>query len=202
MNYGDIKHNLISLVFGEESDLAEVEELGYLYDSLNRAISEIGVQFPYVETYQFDITKEDEEIGELLYIDMTDIDDMFLDFGDPPVLYEKNNTQMYRKFSDYEIENKRTLVIDPKGNIGSYRVFYKCDCEQITSKTRDNHVPELPNKVHYLIPILTAYWLWKDDDSAKAAEYRNIYEQKIAELMNEENKPRAKVYPNNEWGVI
>ena len=38
MNLSEIKQNLISLGFGEESDIEEYDALGYVNDSINRAI--------------------------------------------------------------------------------------------------------------------------------------------------------------------
>ena len=201
MNYGEIKHNLISLVFGETSDLEEVEELGYLYDAVNRAISQIGVQFPYIDKYEFDIDLADAEDGDFIYIDMTDVDERFLEFADTPVLFEKNGKSMFTRFSSYDIETDSTIVIDPSGNDGSYRIYYKKKCEDFTESTEDTDSPELPLKAHFLIPPLAAYWLWLDDDDQKATQYLNIYEQNTTSLIEKMNKPTARVVAN-EWGVI
>lgn len=200
MNYGEIKHNLTSLVFGETADLEEVEDLGYLYDSVNRAISEIGVFFPYVAKYEFDIDESDANAGENIYIDMSDRPG-YLGFADTPVLYEKDGETLYKRFSAYEIEDEHTIVIDPVGHVGSYRIMYKCQCTQVTKDTPDTYVPEIPLKAHHLIPILAAYWLWLDDDEQKAAQYRNLYEQDRDEIRVKEKSTRMKITPDK-WGVI
>lgn len=200
MNYGEIKHNLTSLVFGETSDLEEVEDLGYLYDSVNRALSEIEVFFPYVAKYEFDIDEADANDGENIYIDMSDLPG-YLGLADTPVLYEKDGETLYKRFSAFEIEDEHTIVIDPVGHVGSYRIMYKCHCSTITSTTPDTFVPEIPLKAHHLIPILAAYWLWLDDDEQKATQYRNLYEQDRDEIRVKDKATRIKITPDK-WGVI
>ena len=204
MNYGEIKHNLISLVFGETSDLDEVEELGSLYDSINRAMSEINVDFPYIATYQFEIDQEDVDEGELIRVDMTDTTKVtgFLDFDETPLLYEKDGKGTFKRFSDYEIEKEVILVIDPAGHIGKYRVYYRCEPTHVGSTTVDTAVPEIPLKAHYLIPILSAYWLWLDDDEQKAVQYRNLYETERERLRARTENTKAKIHADPEWGVI
>lgn len=197
MNYGEVKHNLISLGFAEQSDLDEYEELGYLYDCVNRAISEVGEYFPYLAKYEFDI---DENETDYLYIDMTDRDG-FLAFAETPVMYEKDGTEMFTKFSDYDIEMDSTIVISPAGHSGSYRIYYEKECTTIDENTPDTFELQLPAKAHRLVPLLAAYYLWLDDDQPKATTYYNLYEQKRDEIMAKDQKPRATVYPN-EWGLI
>lgn len=193
MNYGEIKHNLISLGFAEESDYEEYEELGYTYDAINLAIRELNDKFPYLAKYEFEIDDTDEGI---LYVDMEDRDG-FLELADTPVLFERNGKETYTKFGDYQIEMGHTLVINADENKGSFRVYYNKACTTIYSATEDTFVPELPLKVHHLIPLLAAYYLWMDDDVAKASAYYNMYELEKAEVEQKENAPRMRVV--TEW---
>ena len=189
MNYGEIKQNLISLGFAEDTDYEEFEELGYTYDAINRAISQIGNQFPYIVNYEFEI--DDTDTG-ILYIDMTDIGN-FLDFAETPVLFEKDGEELFKKFGDYQIEMGHTIVFNADEYKGSFRVYYNAACTKITEDTQDNFVPELPLKVHHLIPLLAAYYLWLDDDAVKAAQYYNMYETELALAMQKEQQPRMRV---------
>ena len=198
MNYLQIKQNIISLGFAEESDYEEFEDLGYTYDAINRAISQIGIQFPYISRYQFDIDDTDEG---LLYVDMTDRPG-FLEFAETPVLYEKDDKEMFAQFSDYQIEMGNTLVIDADNNKGSFRVYYNRECTQIDSETPDEFVPELPLKAHHLIPIFASYYLWLDDDPVKAAQYYNMYETETSLVLQKDNQPRMRVVPDGMWGDI
>ena len=193
MNYGQIKQNLISLGFAEESDYQEFEELGYTYDCINRAIDQIENQFPYIAKYEFEIDESDTGI---LYIDMTDRQG-FLGLAETPVVFEVNGEETFRKFGDYQIEMGHTIVIKVDDYEGMFRIYYNKQCTDITSTTSDAYVPELPNKVHHLIPLLAAYYLWLDDDAAKAAQYYNMYETELALVMQKETAPRMRVV--TEW---
>lgn len=193
MNYGEIKQNLISLGFAEETDYEEFEELGYTYDAINRAISQINNQFPYVAKYEFEIDESDEGI---LYIDMTDRNG-FLELAETPVLFEQNGDEMFKKFNDYQIEMGHTIVIDADKYVGNFRIYYDIACTQIVDGTGDDFVPELPLKAHHLIPLLASYYLWLDDDERKATQYYNMYETELGLLLQKENAPRMRV--NTDW---
>lgn len=190
MNYSQIKQNIISLGFAEDSDYEEFEELGYTFDAINRAIATIGNQFPYVAKYEFEIDDTDEGI---LYVDMTDRDG-FLDFAtDTPVLFEKDGAEMFTKFNDYDIEMDTTLVIDATDIKGSIRVYYEKECTQVNGDTPDAFVPEIPTKAHHLIPLLASYYLWLDDDERKAVQYYNQYETELMLVQQKQQRPRMRI---------
>lgn len=193
MNYGQIKQNLISLGFAEQSDYDEFEELGYTYDAINRAIAQINSMFPYIAKYEFEI--DDSDTG-ILYVDMTDRTG-FLGLAETPVVFEVDGEETFRKFGDYQIEMGHTIVIKADDYNGMFRIYYNKECSTVTDTTSDAFVPELPNKVHHLIPLLAAYYLWLDDDAAKAAQYYNMYETELALVMQKETAPRMRV--NTEW---
>ena len=193
MNYGQIKQNLISLGFAEESDYQEFEDLGYTYDCINRAIDQIENLFPYIAKYEFEIDESDTGI---LYVDMTDRTG-FLGLAETPVVFEVDGEETFRKFGDYQIEMGHTIVIKADDYAGMFRIYYNKQCTDITDTTSDAYVPELPNKVHHLVPLLAAYYLWLDDDAAKAAQYYNMYESELALVMQKENAPRMRVV--TEW---
>lgn len=196
MNYGEIKHNLISLGFAEESDYEEYEELGYTYDAINRAISIIGNDFPYLAKYEFELDDTDEGV---LYVDMSDREG-FLDLSDTPVRFEADGQEIYRKFGDYQIEMGHTIVMKADDYVGSFRIYYKKQCTQVDSNTPNSFVPELPQKCHHLIPPLAAYYLWLDDDVAKASAYYNMYESEAATVTAKDKEPKARII--NDWGDI
>ena len=195
MNYGQIKQNLISLGFAEESDYEEFEELGYTYDAINRAISQIGNQFPQVAKYEFEI--DDSDTG-ILYVDMTDRQGFLALAQETPVVFEANGDEVFRKFGDYQIEMEHTIVMKADDYAGSFRVYYDKACTTIDSSTPDTFVPEIPDRVHHLIPLLAAYYLWLDDDERKAVQYYNMYETELALILQKQNAPRMRVV--TEWG--
>lgn len=189
MNYGQIKQNLISLGFAEESDYEEFEELGYTYDAINRAIAQIQNQFPYISKYEFELDETDTGI---LYVDMSDREG-FLDLAETPVVFEADGQEVFHKFGDYQIEMGHTIVMKADDYKGSFRIYYNKACTTIDADTADGFVPELPNKVHHLIPLLAAYYLWLDDDAAKATQYYNMYETELTLVLQKEGQPRMRV---------
>lgn len=190
MTYQEIINNIRDLGF---SDDAEMEEFGdVIPNAINRAISQINlIVDPILEKYEFDITNEDDGY---VYIVMPDIDENFLDFGDNPVLFEQNGTELYKKFTDYEIETNNTVVINGSENKGSFRIFYKAEHEHFDGTQLDTEVP-LPLKAHVLVPLLAAYYVWLEDEPAKAAQYYNLYEQESESILSSSttSKQKAKI---------
>lgn len=192
MKYGELKAELAGLGFADD---AEIEEFGAIVpDSLNRAITEINLTVtPIMGTYQ--ITQDGTQ-NEILYYDMAELtkeNDVvkFLEFADVPV---KIGTDVYRKFNDFDIENDNTLVID--GSIeGNFKVFYKKAHTPFTVDTSDETEIELPLKAHVLVPLLTAYYVWLEDEKSKAVDYYNQYEKLSQSIIAKKTQPRAKIMP-------
>lgn len=187
MNYGQLKTELVGLGFSDESELQEFGQI--VPDAINRAITEINLTVaPIIGTYEIE---QDGTEEDFVYYEMSQLTKKsgvinFLDFADTPVRY---GTDVYTKFNDYEIENGDTLVID--GRIeGSFRVFYKKAHTPITLTTEDSTEIELPLKAHILLPLLSAYYIWLEDEKSKAVDYYNQYE-KLSQLIVTE-KPRMR----------
>lgn len=219
MTYQEMIDNIRDLGFSDDAEMEEFAETGLLYTGINRAITELSLGgFPNYATHEFEVAGD--ETG-YLYLVMPEIDEMFLDFKDIPVLYSTirpvkedgvettKTTQMYTKFNDYEIESENTLVINLdtiNANIGAenkaeykqnFRVFYIADHVPMDSETDLTTEIPLPRKAHHLAPLLAAYYIWLDDDSTKAVMYYNAYTERRAalEANSESNKIRIKVLP-------
>ena len=192
MNYQEVIDNIRNLGF---SDVEEMSEFGDIVpNAINRAISEININVaPIRERYEFSV---DETDNGMLYITMTDIDDGFLEFVDNPVVYEEDGQEVYRPFSSYHIETEDTIVIDADGCKGSFRIFYKVAHETFTGSDRQlkEDVP-LPLKVHHLVPLIAAYYVWLEDEPAKAAQYYNLYEQRKEDYIEQSSKPKGTIQP-------
>ena len=106
MNYGEIKHNIISLGFAEQSDYDEYEELGYTYDAINQAISELNDAFPYIDSFEFEIDETDVGPYE---IDMGQREGFLELAQDTPVQIEADGEDVFKPFGDYEIKMDRKL---------------------------------------------------------------------------------------------
>ena len=191
MNYGELKTELISLGFSDESEL---DEFGVIVPlALNRAITEINLTIaPIIGTYEFTQTGED---SVLLYYDMEELtredgDVVFLSFADTPVMVGDG---VYRRYNDFEIEQDRILVMD--GSVsGNFKVFYKKAHTPFTIDTDDLEDIPLPLKAHILVPLLTAYYVWLEDEKTKAVDYYNQYEKLAQNILND--KPvRMRILP-------
>lgn len=192
MTYQELINEIRDLGFSDDSEIEEFAEAGLLYSAINRAITRINLElYPILEKYEFDIS--DDDTG-YLYLTMTDIDDMFLDFADMPVLFERDGANFYTKFGDYEIESDNTLVINADKNKGSFRVFYKVAHDTFTGKTSQlkEDLP-LQLKVHHLVPLLASYYVWNEDEPTKAAQYLNLFESEKAELKEQALARKFKV---------
>ena len=192
MTYQELINEIRDLGFSDDSEIEEFAEAGLLYSAINRAITRINLElYPIIEKYEFDIS--DDDTG-YLYITMTDIDDLFLDFADMPVLFERDGANFYTKFGDYEIEADNTLVINADKHKGSFRVFYKVAHDTFTGKTSQlkEDLP-LQLKVHHLVPLLASYYVWNEDEPTKAAQYLNLFESEKAELKEQAMARKFKV---------
>lgn len=180
MNYQELIDNIRDLGFSDDTEMEEFGEL--LYNSINRAITDINLNVaPIISKYEFEIEKTDTG---LLYITIPEIDENFLDFGDTPVLFAQGDTELYKRFNDYEIESGDTVIIDADNTYGEFRIFYKAEHEHFTGiETQLAEEIPLPLRAHFLVPLLAAYYVWLEDEPSKAAQYYNLYEQKAASLI-------------------
>lgn len=198
MNYGELRQNLISKGFAEESDLIEFDELGYTYDAINQALDEIGDYFPVEAEFNFDIDESDTGI---MRIDMAERNGFLSLAEDSPVWYEKDGEDIWRTFTEYDVKKDREIIIKMDDYEGSFRIYYYKLPDHVTSATSATFTFDLPLISHKLIPLLTAYYLWLDDDERKAIMYKNDYEEARDIALARKNKPRAEVKPSK-WGDI
>ena len=188
MNYGELKSELVGLGFSDESELNEFGDI--VPQALNRAITEINLTIaPIIGTYEF--TQTGEESG-LLYYDMEELtredgDMVFLSFADTPVMINNGIGKQYgayRRYNDFEIEQDKKLVMD--GSVsGKFKAFYKKAHTPFTVDTDDLEDIPLPLKAHILVPLLTAYYVWLEDEKTKAVDYYNQYEKLSQSILND-----------------
>ena len=218
MNYRQCIDEIRDLGF---SDDAEIEEFGTIVpNSITRACEELSTRYPIYGKFEFEVysdvdgnlhveygdyesvtMKDDIEDNGYLYLHMPEIVDGFLEFKNVPVMFakrymdrdESRKKQMFSRFNDYEIETDDTIVIDVRENKGSYRVYYAKQHTRLTEDTDDDFEFELPLKAHVLIPLLSAYYVWLEDDASKASQYYNLFEQKSDAIYTEMMKPRIRV---------
>ena len=234
MTYEEIIDNVRDLGF---SDDAEIEEFGELVpNAVERAVTEINIAVPGAaprnEHYDFYVGEADKD---LIYIDMEDVDNRFMEFAETDMLYKKavltdeeraeldelrqkeadgtatedelirlaELEEEYRKgvfvkFTDFEIMNESTIILDQTNYRGDFRVIYKRSHERFTgAESQLSQEVPLNRKVHHIVAFLAAYYVWLEDEPTKAAQYYNMYEQKVAEIKAEalNKKPRIRIIP-------
>jgi len=190
MNYGQLKQEIVGLGF---SDMSELEDFGDIVpDSINRAITEINMTIcPIIGTYEFE---QDGSEDDVLYYDMEELtteagENVFLGFAETPVMY---GDKFFKKFNDYDIEMEKILVID--GSIeGKFKVYYKKAHTAFTTNSTDFDEIELPLKAHILVPLLSAYYIWLEDEKSKAVDYYNQYEKLAQSILADKDKPRVRI---------
>lgn len=185
MNYGELKTNIKALAFEEDETITEYEDNDVIPTAINRAISILAEKVPIVKRYTITQDGTDEDIQEY---DFTRIVKDFLSFEKlHPVRIDDGN--VYKPFGEYEIENDEVLVI-PGNASGTFRVFYRAShTPYVSGGSMDDVEIPLKKKVHHLVPLLAAYYVWLDDDATKAAQYYNMYETEEGIALSAENNP-------------
>lgn len=197
MTYQEVIDNIMALGFSDEAEMEEFEENGVLNASINRAISIINLDVPGAAPRNKEYTfSADEADTEVIYIDMESVDETFMEFADTAMLYMADGSDNYVKFNDFDIINDSTIIFDPTDYAGDFRVLYKAEHEIYTG-TDEQKASDIPlaRKVHHLVPLLAGYYVWLEDEPTKAAQYYNLYEQRVNEIVakSQTNKPRMRV---------
>ena len=188
MNYGELKTELKALAFEEEDTIEEYEETDVIPTAINRAITMISEKVaPIIRTYEISQDGDDEEYN---YYDFTSLTNDFLEFAKHPVRIDDG--EKYQSFGDYEIEDDETIVI-PGDVSGTFKIFYRAEhTPYVAGGSMDSVDLPLKRKVHYLVPLLAAYYVWLDDDATKAAQYKNEYDQEYVDYLQKQSRPRAR----------
>lgn len=194
MNLGDVKREIINLGFADEQEFEEFESLPY--DAINRAITKINLEVvPIVASIEIEQDGTDEEFQ---YYDMRQLtkkngSQTFLDFAETPVMIETSEgTSRYEKFNDFEIEHGEIMVL-PGDVAGTFKVFYKKAHTPVSEESEDTTAIELPLKAHHLVPLLASYYVWLEDERAKAEDYLADYKTAVGDLQMQASRPRARI---------
>lgn len=187
MNYGQLKSQIRDLAFEEDEQMEEYESI--VVNAINRAIDQIGIQVTPIRKY-IEIEQDGTDVENQEYNMPSLTGGNFLDFDETPV--EIGDGDKFVRFNDFERQTKDTLVLsgDTKG---VFRIYYTAHHADYTAETDDSVPVPLPLKVHLLVPLLCAYYVWLDDDQQKAVMYRNEYESIAQSVIAKEQEPRMRV---------
>lgn len=192
MNWGELKNEVRDLGFEENESLEEYRDI--LLSAANRAMGMINATIPL--TARYDFTQDGTESGLKRY-DMAELTKedgrrTFLSFTDTLVRIGMDGT--YGSFNDFEIEMGRVLIMDGT-EAGDFSVFYKKTPAMVTSATTDDTLLDIDPRMDPALPLLTAHFVWLDDDERKATQYYNLYDQFKSEILAEmeDKKIRARI---------
>lgn len=191
-------------------------EVKVVTNAVNRSISMINLEVdPIRASLEFSVSGD--ETG-YLYINMEEETDDFLQFAENPVVYSETTPYMedgvrklketpyFKKFTDFDVEGETTLVFNAdeinKGKTGEdaqyystdFRIYYVAEHEKYvgTPAQLREDLP-LPRRVHHLVPLLAAYYVWLEDEPTKAAQYYNMYETEASVIIAASNKNKIRM---------
>ena len=161
MNWGDFKNNVLELGFQEEFN-SEDE----VVRATNRALTLLSTMEPKEKVYTYNNLDTSDSIYVIL--DMSTITDYSSKSNKLP---KQENELISGAF--YEVD---TLYIpnEIKGNIS---VFYNATPNKITITSLDIENIDLKEELIPFLQLLTAYFMWLDDDERKAITYYNQFQE-------------------------
>jgi hypothetical protein len=191
MNFGELKTRVRDLGFTDDTDLTE--NMNLLISSLNSALqvinSDVRSQIGNYEIIQdgtlTGLNKIDMEtettVNGFVYFDAMD-----------KATREYDNAIL--PFTDYEVYQDKILVFD-KSIEGTFEFYYKKRVPLITSTTADTTALPIAYQVEHLLPFLTAYYCWLDDDAEIASRWYNEYDSQKTEYTNKKTQetPKARI---------
>lgn len=183
MKLGELTNRLRDLGFTDDSDMSENASL--LISSLNNALQTINKTVEGVKgTYA--VTVEDGEEG-LIDIDLyeeTEDDEGNVTFEtlDGMPNYRPVNASYEIDFSDYRLDAERYLVLNAF-RTGTYTFYYRKRVPLVDETwTEEDELP-IEYAVEHMLPLLTAYYMWLDDDAEIATRWYNEYDTLKAEYL-------------------
>ncbi len=158
-----------------------IKNLAGYQEKCSDDVADIVCYDSYVKYDLQDITKEGEEVR-------------FLSLYEKPIFEGCDRVVRgvlsYTIGSELFIKSKESFVVC---------VRYKKQPITIDKETDDNFEINLPQRVLFLVPLLTAFYLLRDDEPNMADIYYNDYEQKKNNLILANSSPVARVVAKEEF---
>ena len=188
---------------GFEDDNIYNEYVNVIINALNRSLDIINTTVKPI-VGRLDIIQDGTQSGVMRY----DLSEMCVDSegnsiyealtGMPTRVY--NNT--YYSFNNYTLEQNKIILMDASLP-GTFSFFYTQILPDITIETADDYVIPIDHEVEQLLPLLTAYYVWLDDDERKAVMYYNQFDTlktEILERMRERSETgKAEIFGGIGW---
>lgn len=97
-----------------------------------------------------------------------------------------------KTFLNYDLEDGHIFIVSPSLS-SDLTVYYNERIIPITSDTSDDYKIQVAYPCEPLVALLSAHYVWLDDDERKAVMYWNEYDQLKQEIMDKVYKIKARV---------
>ncbi len=190
MTYKQLKEEILSLGF--ETPLTYTEDANILISAINRSINAIAFEYkPFLKMADVEV------LQSVASINLKDIDEGFLKLSKvyKTVKYEKTQSgyevlDESVEYTDYTQLLNNTIIVY---STGLYTFVYEAKPVQVSVDTKDDEEFNFDIGVSVLLPLLAAYYVFRDDDANKADIYYNDYEMKLASLKMSGYNPTVEV---------
>ena len=168
---------------GFEDDAIYSEYSTVILNALNRSLDIINTTVePIVD--KIEIIQDGTQSGVVRY-DLSDLCEDANGNKNFESLYG-TATRVYNNasysFRNYTVEQNKIILMDASLP-GTFTFFYTPIWADITTDTQDDFEIPIAHEVEQLLPLLTAYYVWLDDDERKAVMYYNQFDSMKSEIL-------------------
>lgn len=132
----------------------------------------------YREFYEYDLSKLCED---------------FLEFAAPPMYASE-----LERISGYRIDGGKRLLL-PYGARGLFKILYRrkpIPLSDTGDAGADTTEIDLDEELCQLLPLLTAAYIWIEDEPEKAQYYMDLYRERSAQIMSVRSNPDPVKFKN------
>lgn len=176
MTLSEFRNQIRDLGFEEDTTMRD-EYPNVFLNALNRSLDIINTTVKPI-VGKVEIIQDGTQTGVVRY----DLSEMCPDYealyGMPTRVY--NNA--YYTFNNYTLEQNKIILMDAS-IIGTFTFYYTKILPDITASTADDFEIPIDHEVEQLLPLLTAYYVWLDDDERKAVMYYNQFDSMKQEIL-------------------
>lgn len=138
------------------------------------------------------------EIQEFTPYNMAELCSDFLSLPEPPIV----TAGQTRLAAGYKVEGGSTILL-PYEAEGEFKILYRRKPHEIIGDgepEEDETQIDLDEELCTLLPLLTAAYVWAEDEPEKAEYYMNLYRERSAEIMRtKKNASPAKIINVTGW---
>lgn len=193
MNIGELKQEIMNLAFEEQSSMKEYADI--VLNAINRSI---GIICSTVRPVLSKVEIEQAETVSAQYVryNMSELTTNFMGLNNITL---ETPEERYIESVPYTMEG-RSIVLLRGSDLGKFTIWYKRKPARITAETDEKTELELDYDLHVLVPLLSSYYVWLDDDERKATYFKNDYEDLKTQILSATTeKPVAVIEGGMGW---